>query len=275
MSSTGEAGLPASVRASASSSSRPGWGTSPSSSPPSRSIPSSRLISESACRPVSWIERKRLDDPFGRAFRDLLAGACLDDHDAERVRDHVVQLARDPGAFLLDGGLPLAFEPRGAFRVLGGFARPAVQRPSHEPGRDQEQRNERSVSAAVRLAIRDGELDRGEDPGKRGREADRGARQRLVLRDRVNEDQADHDRADAACAARRRPRSRRRAPPTRRAAPPAVPAAARRARPPGRARAARSPRTERAARRRSRPCRGRRPPAREPRRRSGARGAGA
>ena len=80
---------------SADSWSRPGCGLRSAAGSP-RSTPSRRRISARALRAVFSIEASRSACSGGESSR---SAPCLDDDDAEAVRDDVVQLACDAGAF--------------------------------------------------------------------------------------------------------------------------------------------------------------------------------
>lgn len=96
------------------------------------------LIAWSACRARAGI-----------ALQHLLGRPRLKDDDAEPVREHVVQLPRDPPSLLLGGGrrelLLLALE---AFGVRGSLA----DRPSDDPGRAEKDGGKREVAETFVLA---------------------------------------------------------------------------------------------------------------------------
>ena len=98
---------PSSVRRARRSEARPGEGDSSGSLSSVRSTPSRRRISASACRQALSAARTRR----GRLIVFLEIGERgreLDDRDAEVVRDHVVEFARDPcplGRHRLPGAL--------------------------------------------------------------------------------------------------------------------------------------------------------------------------
>ena len=69
----------------------------------SLSTPTRRRTSTSASRPVRWIERIDSAATSGRCAERLLGRLGLYDDDGQAVREHVVQLARDPGALCRSG----------------------------------------------------------------------------------------------------------------------------------------------------------------------------
>jgi hypothetical protein len=79
-----------------------------------------------------------LTSPGRVPLGDLLSRAGLDDDDRHAVRDHVMQLARDPAAFLGDGDPGfLLLVPRqhsGALLQLGRVQPPAAGNPPQQPG---------------------------------------------------------------------------------------------------------------------------------------------
>ena len=132
-------------RRSASRLSRPGWGASSASSPSSshRAEQPAHLGERRAAGLLDAAERLLvLVERGGQLVPDR---ADLQDHDADRVGDDVVELARDPRALLGDGdagrrlalALGLGRALLGRLGLLGALA----QRVAREPG-DREQRRE-------------------------------------------------------------------------------------------------------------------------------------
>ena len=76
-----------------------------------RMIPSSRRISDSAWRPVSSTVIRASRSRCWSGVQQPADGARLDRHHADRVREHVVQLARDPVPLVLDGSPRLLLGP--------------------------------------------------------------------------------------------------------------------------------------------------------------------
>ena len=101
-----------------------GCGECSASSPSGRRMPSSRRISVSASRPVASTAPSARDRGVGVAVEHAARRAGLHDHDRDRVRDDVVQLARDPHA-LARHGVALALGAL-ALELLG--ARPSARR---------------------------------------------------------------------------------------------------------------------------------------------------
>ena len=86
---------PRTCSSSGSRSARPGWGASAVDSS-SRSTPSSRRISPSACAAGRGHLRHRSGRPLGIALGHVAGAVGERDHDREVVGDDVVHLARDP-----------------------------------------------------------------------------------------------------------------------------------------------------------------------------------
>ena len=81
---------------------------------------------------------KGLPGLFRRGVEDVPAAVGLRDHDAEVVRDHVVQLPSDPGPLVRGGGtgvgVPLGLSPDGAFLKRGEVHPAASHRLAEHPG---------------------------------------------------------------------------------------------------------------------------------------------
>ena len=101
----------------------------------------------SASRPVDSAVRERGARLLGILHCEPAGGARLDRHRRDRVRDDVVQLARDPGALLQGGGLGLggavAVELRGLLHErLVELLAVAHELPEHERAADRDQARE-------------------------------------------------------------------------------------------------------------------------------------
>ena len=111
-------------RASESRPSRPGCGARSASSPSRRMAPRRRRISASAVRPACSTRPERVAVLVQRVRQLVPDRADLEHHDADGVRDDVVELARDARALLGDG------DARGRPRAR---ARPASRAPPPLP----------------------------------------------------------------------------------------------------------------------------------------------
>ena len=94
-------------------------------------------MSSSAWRAAPAIAAKASPASAGSAAATPLAGPGLDDHDADRVGDDVVQLGGDPRALVADGergvGLPLLVELAGALGQRGRDELALAHRPTRQP----------------------------------------------------------------------------------------------------------------------------------------------
>ena len=94
--------------------------------------------------PAAGLDREqRLAGLVGVGVHDLAGGAGLDDHDADVVGHHVVQLAGDPGAFVLGRAAQrlglLALQCGQPGPALVGAAFPPAQAVGRDGDRDQDQ----------------------------------------------------------------------------------------------------------------------------------------
>ena len=146
------------ARRAASSSARPGCGASSVPSSSSRSTPSRRrMLGERlpAAAPRRGAAARRASS--GSRVERGLGGVGLDGDHAERVRDDVVQLARDPRPLLVDGQLggPLALVLEVGGEVAEPFGAVALvpQLPTNEPsGRNMPYANRSPASKARRAS---------------------------------------------------------------------------------------------------------------------------
>ena len=150
------------------------------------------------CLPPGLLDgADRLQGELGCLSQDFLGGARLDDHDADGVRDHVVQFACDPSPLLPRGltcallalTLRLLRTEREHVDVLDA----AAHRLADQPRGEQEHGDEAEVGAAVGLTVVRRKRDlriRGAD---RVAESDERPARRCVERERV---QADKDAED-------------------------------------------------------------------------------
>ena len=131
--------------------------------------------SATACCPVCWTARSGWRAPLGVAVEQVLGGAGLDHHDADAVRDHVVQLAGDPGALggdrVLDPRGPLVGQPA-ACRDSAAWLRSRRRRPRPTAVTTASGTNANGTFAAVPMLGHPEEQDderghRDEQPGRR------------------------------------------------------------------------------------------------------------
>ena len=192
-------------------------------------MPSRRRSSTSASRPLDSIARKTLDHTL-RVADEMRSRLRLHDDDADAVRDHVVELARDPPSFLGDRQLrlllALAFEPLRAVLEIGDALPSSAQVAADEP-RDRERQPGRGSGAA--RAERAGPREVGRCDRRHRDSSDEGRAAVVAVRaDRVEGEQhgqedldrdtarvAHEDRAEDERAGRGQERRRRRAPPQR------------------------------------------------------------
>ena len=125
-----------------------------------------RRISTSASRPVASIDPSTLTVDWGSVAQREPLCSGLNHHHADAVRDHVVELACDPGAFLRDrepgGLLLLALELlRSRLEDAGELLAVAVEPPS-EPDADEERAENDQVACLDRQGRREHERQPGD-----------------------------------------------------------------------------------------------------------------
>jgi hypothetical protein len=106
------------------------------------------------------------------------------DHDRDRVRDHVVELSRDPSALFDDRGLGLSLL---LLETMLAFT-PQPDRETREPGAADDQRGKRDISNVERIAVV------GDEPHDEDRDQQRPCDPRLApARVRAQRVQPEHD----------------------------------------------------------------------------------
>ena len=170
-----------------------------------------RLLDDRECLPLALLLR----------LQQAAHGSGLHRHHADRVCDHVVQLARDAGPLLLDRIARLHFALASGLLERGRLREPPVERVPGDPGRTEEEPGEEVVAhRALRVVARDdgtdGEQDQqaqqrlaavveeGQEERARqhGEEGDERVRHRLPLEER---DHAGGDENERRCAERKPP----------------------------------------------------------------------
>ena len=175
------------VRPAPPSSPMPGCGASPAASSSSLSAPRNRRSSVIASRPVASTASSASSASSGDAPHDLPRGTGLDDHHADRMRDDVVELARDwrrSSAAAARGCAPRgpgALAPV-ASRALSRLEPPCAHDVADEPRRDERRRTAaRSPRPDPRPATQKPSADQRRRPRSRA-QADRDPVRRRVRR---------------------------------------------------------------------------------------------
>src|SRR4051794_35733650 len=128
-------------------------------------------------------DQQRLARAAGVRVEQQPRGSALDGHDGHAVRDHVVQVAGDPGALGRHRGsralLALPFEPVGALLQLGGTLRSRAQREGAQRQPDGDERPDEEAQLRV-AGLHDTAVASAREHDDHGRQADRRAGDRLL-----------------------------------------------------------------------------------------------